>query len=287
MAVAKQWAETIQQAGTDTETEELKNWAIELLGSLADHERDKEAALVDVLSALLEKGAFHSNLQAKTLALRGQFLSHSQKYAEALNDFSEAIKLDQENALYRIRRAETFYFLERYSEASIDLEQALSIDPKSGAALGIRGRVRLQLMDYVGALQDLDAAIKLSSRPFVLHYDRGEVYRSTKRYNEALREIDIAMEIAPESKHYGYRQKAITLTAIGNHEEAVNAAQQGLKLDPTCSGCWSLLISTYKLDAFTYLEECLDAHPKYQHWARHDAAWTDLRKDTRFSLLTD
>ena len=145
MAVAKQWAETIQQAGTDTETEELKNWAIQLLGSLADHERDKEAALVDVLSALLEKGAFHSNLQAKTLALRGQFLSHSQKYAEALNDFSEAIKLDQENALYRIRRAETFYFLERYSEASIDLEQALSIDPKSGAALGIRGRVRLQL----------------------------------------------------------------------------------------------------------------------------------------------
>jgi hypothetical protein len=39
--------------------------------------------------------------------------------------------------------------------------------------------------------------------------------------------------------------------------------------------------------AFTYLESCLDDDPKYGHWARHDAAWVDLRNHTRFTLLID
>jgi tetratricopeptide (TPR) repeat protein len=243
-ALARRWVDTVYQAGLDGDNHKLQTWAKKALEALTDYEADRLETTIQLLSELLDQGVLNSQNRVAALGLRGRLLGMSERYQEALADFNAALELQPENTTYLAWRGQTLSRMDRFGEALPDLNRSIELAPTYTSALAIRGRIRLNLKDYTGALEDLNRAVDAGSISAV--YDRGELFRFTKRYNESLKEFERAIELAPETKHFAFRQMGLTFDAAKRYHEAADAFLKGLALDFSCTGCWSYLARTYK-----------------------------------------
>jgi tetratricopeptide (TPR) repeat protein len=87
----------------------------------------------------------------------------AKKYQEAINYYTEAVKLDPENAIYYSNRSACYAFLKKWPEALNEAILCLSKDSKS-----VKGYYRLaQAQIELGQLEDAEttiiAALKLDS----------------------------------------------------------------------------------------------------------------------------
>jgi tetratricopeptide (TPR) repeat protein len=66
---------------------------------------------------------------------RGYILWQKRRYAEALRDFDEAVRLDPDDGTYYANRAMVLFETRQYQRALADYEAALKLDPKLAIAL--------------------------------------------------------------------------------------------------------------------------------------------------------
>jgi tetratricopeptide (TPR) repeat protein len=101
---------------------------------------------------------------------RGVSYQALSKHAEALSDFATAIRLAPDDADAHLSRAEVLAEMGRNQEALADLEKVLKLAPDNAEAVGFRGELREEAGDYRGALADYKAALKeLSDDPWLLN----------------------------------------------------------------------------------------------------------------------
>lgn len=90
-----------------------------------------------------------------------QYLFGEKDYSKAVQDYSEAIRLNAENPSTLTMRGLAYAAQEKYQEAESDLSAAIRLDPQDPEAYQIRGDVAMEQYRMDEAVQDYSKALEL------------------------------------------------------------------------------------------------------------------------------
>jgi TolB-like protein len=145
--------------------------------------------------------------------------------------------------LKRLQGREAFFTMTKEGNAQGRrlVEEAIALDPEYAPSYVILGATHW--MDIVfqstesprdslkRAFEYITKAIALDYSDAPAHSLLGGLYGITKQYDKAIAECERAITIAPNLSE-GYSWMSMVLTIVGKHGEAVQYAEQGLRLDP-------------------------------------------------------
>ncbi|KFZ69502.1 Mitochondrial import receptor subunit TOM34, partial [Podiceps cristatus] len=97
--------------------------------------------------------------RARTLKEEGNELVKKGNHKKAVEKYSESLKLKQECATYT-NRALCYLTLKQYKEAVQDCTEALRLDPKNIKALYRRAQALKELKDYKSSIADIKRLLK-------------------------------------------------------------------------------------------------------------------------------
>ena len=93
--------------------------------------------------------------------LRGNAYLDAGEFAEAVRDYSSALKLDPDNAVYHNNLGIALRYMERFDEAIEAYDRAIELDPEYRDAYTNRGVVFADLGGLEPAVRDFDKAIAI------------------------------------------------------------------------------------------------------------------------------
>jgi TolB-like protein/Tfp pilus assembly protein PilF len=145
--------------------------------------------------------------------------------------------------LKRLQGREAFFTMTKEGNAQGRrlVEEAIALDPEYAPAYVILGGTHW--MDIIfqstksprdslkRAFECIRKAIALDDSDSPAHSLLGWLYAMTKQYDKAIAECERAITIAPNLSE-GHIWMSMVLTIAGKHGEAVQYAEQGLRLDP-------------------------------------------------------
>ncbi|MFI1607007.1 tetratricopeptide repeat protein [Streptomyces griseofuscus] len=295
-ATLRRWAQTLTQAGQDTNTPTLA----QLGQNLQDTGTDASfliAALTQLLTipvitattrtlAHTIRGREHRNAGAYEAALadyntalahdpdyeraargRGMTYDHMERYQEALNDFNRVIQLDPDSAWARLQRSFVHQELGRDDDALTDLNHAIGLNPPEDAwaVIAARGLVYQGLGRYDEALTDLDHAIQLEPDRASIIGSRGQTYRSLGRYDDALTDLDHAIQLDPDQA-WAIANRGETYRLMHRYDDALTDFNHAIQLDPDYAWAIASRGETYRDlgrydEALTDLDHAIQLNP--------------------------
>ncbi|GHH90708.1 hypothetical protein GCM10017779_11650 [Streptomyces capillispiralis] len=204
---------------------------------------------------------------------RGRAVSRAVRgdYRAALTDLDRALTLTPDDARSRALRGEYLRILRRHDDAVRDLERAVALDPAHDYAWASLGATRLALGDPAAALAALDRALALTpDYPWAL-IRRARVRRELGESEGRLADLDRAVTLQPDSP-WAHCERGDALRAAGRDEEALAAYDRALGLDPGYASAYaSRGVTRFHLgrpaDALADLDRALELNPSYA-WAR-------------------
>lgn len=142
--------------------------AIQCLETAFDHDQDSkqrcEAKKRDLLSSI--RGPEKSEVteeernKAEEFKNKGNIHMKNSEYNEAVKEYTNAIELNPNNAIYFCNRAAAYSKLEQHTAAIEDCKQAITLDPSYGKAYGRLGIAFSNLNKYEEARVAYENALK-------------------------------------------------------------------------------------------------------------------------------
>lgn len=260
-------AKSVEQLRRDKE----KNSELELLRA------EKTAALQEIEQLRLEMQKLKSSppatsraylkainkIEAADLIEKAANLRNDEKWAEAAEYYSRAIKVAPGIARFYASRGWMYYKLKKYSEALRDFDRTIELDPQYPYGYHNKGYVYVDYGDWKTALglfrksvevspgfargyngigyaafrmgeqkdskKALDRAIELDpnfSRSFV---NRGNYFLQRKEYLKALEDVNRGIELEPTFGR-GYFFRAKVYEAVGEKEKAKDDYREAARL---------------------------------------------------------
>ncbi|MET7477223.1 tetratricopeptide repeat protein [Streptomyces sp. NPDC005648] len=297
--VLRRWVRLLTDAGEDAGAETVRAWGQDLDRALAE---GGQAAL---LALLLNRAGGAEPWRAKAWALRGDALSRSGAYEQALADYDralaadpglvrahraravtlagatgdheaalqvldEVVRLEPSNAYNHILRGEYHRILRHHDEAIRDLDEGLRLDPASDFGWASRGAAHERHGDPAAALADFDRALELKPDYAWALGRRARVWRSLGDHTRQLADLDRALTLWPDWG-WGHCERGDALRAAGRDTEALADYDRALTIDPDYTSAHasrgaSLLNLARHEEALTALDRALELNPAYA-WA--------------------
>jgi tetratricopeptide (TPR) repeat protein len=132
--------------------------------------------------------------QAQELYEKGMELGRQNNYAQALDEFNQAIKLDAKNASYYAGRGHSHFMLNQLDNALDDYNKALALNPQDSLPLVMRGHTYLKLGNYDKAIQDYDKAIQTGSTDAEVYIGRGSAYLKLNQPDKMCADFKVACD---------------------------------------------------------------------------------------------
>ncbi|CAG9855312.1 unnamed protein product [Phyllotreta striolata] len=151
--------------------------------------------------------------EAEACKNNGNIHMKNASYIEALAEYSKAITLNPNNAVYYCNRAAAFSRLEKHFEAISDCKEAIKLDPSYGKAYGRLGIAYSNLNKYDDACQAYKNALKYD--PGNAMYETNLKLAEDKLYN--------SMENAAPPEH-----RPLDISQFINNPNLINMATQML-----------------------------------------------------------
>jgi lipoprotein NlpI len=111
----------------------------------------------------IESGQAEGRRLAEAFRSRAVARSYLLQYGEALQDFNQAIEIDQVNPQYYEDRAITYLKLREFKSASRDLDMALGLENKRSSSFREKGRLAFYQRDYDTAAREFARALDTAS----------------------------------------------------------------------------------------------------------------------------
>jgi len=108
--------------------------------------------------------------------IRGGIAETNDRYDHAIADYTKAISLDPNNAVFLNSRAFCYFYLGRYNEALADVNKAIGIDPQDAYYYNTRGTIYRAQGQYDNAIADYTKAIQLDPKRSVYFENRAWAY---------------------------------------------------------------------------------------------------------------
>jgi len=135
-----------------------------------------------------------------------------------------------------------------YDRAIQDLTEAIRLNPSDATAFNNRGADYRHKQDYDRAIQDFDQAIRLNPSYAGAFYNRGRAYRDKKDYEHAIQDFDQAIRLNP-SDAYAFSNRGYIYFYLGKFAAAQSDFAMGLEASPTDAyGVLWLYLSTSRAD---------------------------------------
>ena len=189
-------------------------------------ERDKKQKEIDEI------------IQAKTAA---DYLDAGDKYRkkklwiQAMNAYTKAIELDQDDFRSYERRGRVYFELGDYDQVVINLTRAIEIKPNRYLLYDLRGRAQSMLGNRDGVEADFVKAIELHAGHNV-YLHKALAFSQLGDYDQAIADLGRAIELKKDYAN-AYLNRGIIYQKLGENEKAIIDFQRALDLDTKCR--WS------------------------------------------------
>jgi tetratricopeptide (TPR) repeat protein/S1-C subfamily serine protease len=195
---------------------------------------------------------------------RGGIYYELKEYKLAIDDYTQAIKIDSQNANSYAIRAGIYYKLKQYKQAIDDYNQVIKFDPKDATYYGMRGGAYSELKDYKQAIADYNQAIQLDPKEAIHYSMRGLAYLQLKDYKQAIANYTQAIQLDPKNANY-YSGRGIAHHFLEDYKQAIDNYTQAIKIDPkkiiNLRGAAYLQLKEYKLAIDDY-NQAIQLDPK-------------------------
>lgn len=171
-------------------------------------------------------------LAAEAWSGRGAVLSELKRYAEAVADFDRAIAIRPESADAFFNQGNALAELRRYDEALDAYGRALGLRPDDFAEAWLgRSRALAALCRYDDALAACNKALLIKPEFAEGWLGKGNVLYDLKQYGDALAAYNRALELN-DHQAYAWHGRGNVFADTGRHEEALAAFDQALAIQP-------------------------------------------------------
>jgi tetratricopeptide (TPR) repeat protein len=184
---------------------------------------------------------------------------------EAVDEFALAVRMDGDNAEFRLQLGDGYRALGRYDDAMAQYQEVIRLEPsyvgaysRRAAVYRAEGLLDEAVNEYQMALQlrpdnalyhamladtyrrqgaldkavsSAGEAVRLEEGEAAYHVLLGELYLALERIPEAIAEFETGVELAPEVAPY-YLDLGDAYRLAGSEEEAIAAYERALELDP-------------------------------------------------------
>lgn len=170
---------------------------------------------------------------------RGERRLEANRVRDAIEDFSEAIKLDKKYGRAFQKRAWAFCRRSDYDTAIADCDLAIRINEDDADAYFYRGYALDEKKQYERAIADYTRAIQLGTRLGSAYNNRGVVYSRKKENDQALADYQRAVEVDPKN-HTAWTNLADKQHDFRQYEKALENATRALNLNPFHIHAWKV-----------------------------------------------
>ena len=172
---------------------------------------------------------------AGTFLDRGIMFANQGNYEMAIADFTQAIKLDPNNAAAYCNRGVVY---DDYDRAIADFNHAIKLDPNYATAYYNRGVAYYNVGDYDGAIAEFNQVIKLDPNNANTYNNRGITYYNKGEYDHAIADYTEAIELDPNFVD-AYYNRGITYEKKDDYNRALTDYTQAIKLNPNYTAAYN------------------------------------------------
>jgi tetratricopeptide (TPR) repeat protein len=151
--------------------------------------------------------------------------------ARAVEELTEANRLDPRSAQILTGRALAHRARKDYELALDDCNEALQLEPRHTGALNVRGCVNVDRGRFDEALKDFRRAIQLEPRNANFHANRAFAHAGKGEFGQAVRSYDEALRLSPGVAEWHYR-RGLVLEQGGEPARAEEDYALAVRLDP-------------------------------------------------------
>lgn len=197
------------------------------------HCRDSNADLsIGACTAIIEADTETNANLALAYGNRGAAYFKKGQYDKAIQDCSEAIRLQPNYASALGNRGSAYYNQGEYDKAIQDYGRAIHLKPDYAAAYNNRGAAYLGKGQYAQAVRDYDEAIRLRPNDASAFVNRGIAYRYQAQYDRAIQDYDEAIRLKPDYAN-AYNSRGITQFSQGHFPQAADDFRKGFGFNPS------------------------------------------------------
>lgn len=146
---------------------------------------------------------------------RGMAMVAADLFANAVDDYTAAIRLDPKFSEAYVNRGVVHMMNRRMEAAFQDFADALKANPNNGRAYSNRGQAYMHVEFYEDAIAEFTAALELMNDPeeaVVPLFNRGLAWEALGEDDEAYADFALAYQVAPDEPTYQdkYREYGLT-----------------------------------------------------------------------------
>jgi serine/threonine protein kinase len=210
-------------------------------------------AIIAGVGALIAVGAsvfaYNQLPQTRSMALYHQGLSKSDKgdKSGAVEDFSQAIAINSQNAEAFYQRANVRFYSGDFNGAIADSTQAIQINPNYGVAYTRRCAAYINKSEHQKAEDDCTQALRLNSNDTDAYLNRGAARINLGKTQEAIEDLTQLLKLNPNDTK-AYLNRGVAHDQLQNYQAAIEDFNQALRLNPKYADAYnSKGITRFKL----------------------------------------
>lgn len=152
---------------------------------------------------------------------RGLLRTQEKEYRQAIEDYTQAIKINPKFVDAYLKRCEMLYKLGDNQGVLSDCYEVFSIDPTVAKAYYYQGRARYSLGYIQSAIDSYDFAIAQDKNYPQAHYYRGISYKEQQNITAAISDLSQAAQLFLSQKNYdAYRRTQKTVSELTNSSDS-------------------------------------------------------------------
>jgi tetratricopeptide (TPR) repeat protein len=169
----------------------------------------------------------------------GQTTSEQRRiYERAVADFTQAIRLDPNNAKIYNERGGVYDNMGDFDRAFTDFTQAIRLDPNYAIAYSNRALVYVHMGDLDRAIADYNQAIRLDSNHHAAYDGRAEAYYFMRDYDRAIADFTQAVRLNPNHPESYEGRGLIYLITTDDYDRAILDFTEVIRLKPNFSNAY-------------------------------------------------
>jgi tetratricopeptide (TPR) repeat protein len=146
---------------------------------------------------------------ARIFVSRGMAFLNLNDQDRAIDDFSNALELDDKNQEAALSRGNVYLNRKQYARAQDDFSMVIKLNPRSTAAYAGRSRAFQEAGDHDRAIADLTKLLELEPNNVGALYSMGMSYKAKHQDEKALETFDRALKIDSNHAAASYQKAGI------------------------------------------------------------------------------
>ena len=170
-------------------------------------------------------------ISAETYFIRGYEKVRLEDYKGAIADYTQAIRLNPDDAGAYYNRGNAKTDLGQYFAAIADFDIAIRLKPDYARAYYNRGVAKGELEEYIAAIADYDTAIRLKPDYVNAYLNRGYAKSKLGQHFAAIADYNTAIRLKADYAN-AYLNRGITKGKLEQHSAAIADLDMAIRLKP-------------------------------------------------------